>query len=108
MSAQVRQDHSYYWLDVRVKVNGDEEHDLEKPVYLTSSSGNKLEPADTTLAGQPEKKITEMWLRFWLEESDFTGPLKLHLNDGSLTVRNGDGLPRLGSSGNEYFTTSNW
>jgi hypothetical protein len=105
---EVRRDHSFYWLDVRVKMKAGEQHDLTRPVTLETGARAKVEPADTTMTGDSGQPITEIWFRFWLEEADFAGPLNLHLNQGSLRVRKGSGTPALGSSGRKYFTTSHW
>jgi len=106
--AQVRQDHSFYWLDVRVKIRSGEKHDHSKPVFLETQARAKVEPADTTMAGDAKRGTTELWFRFWLEPADFNGPLTLHLNQGALRVRKRSGIPKLGSSGNEFFNTSEW
>jgi len=106
--AQVRQDHSFYWLDVRVKIRKGEKHDYSKPVFLTTPARAKVEPADTTMAGDAKRGTTEVWFRFWLEPADFKGPLTLRMNQGTLRVRKGSDLPKLGSSGSEFFNNSNW
>jgi hypothetical protein len=106
--AHVRQDASFYWLDVYLKVPAGQQHDLSKPVRLVTSAGRELEPADTTLGGTPDSGTTEIWFKFWLESGDWHGPLKLRMNDGALVIRSGSGIPRLGSSRAEYFTTSHW
>ncbi len=106
--AQVIRDHSFYWLDVHLRLNSGEGHDLEKPVRLLTAGGRELEPADTTLSGSAEMPVSELWLRFWLEEQDLEGNLDLRLNDGKLAIRRGNGLPRLGNSGRRYFTSSRW
>jgi hypothetical protein len=106
--AQVRQDQSFFWLDVHLKVLPGESHDLMTPVRLVTSNGRELEPADTTLGGMDGKGTTELWFKFWLESADLEGPLKLRINDGTLVVKSSSGLPALGSSGSEYFTTHRW
>jgi hypothetical protein len=108
VGSQVKKDQSYYWLDVHLKVSPGKAYDLMKPVRLVASSGRELEPADTTLGGKTGEGTTELWFKFWLEPSDFEGPLKLRVNDGSLEIRSGAGIPQLGSSNLEYFTTSGW
>jgi hypothetical protein len=79
-----------------------------KPVRLITGSGRILEPADTTLGGGPDKDTSDIWFKFWLEPSDFEGPMKLQINDGSLIVRSEVGIPSLGSSNLEVFTTHSW
>jgi len=108
VGSQVRKDASFYWLDVRLKVTPGQDHDLMKPVRLVTSTGRELEPADTTLGGTAGQGTTELWFKFWLEAADLEGPLKLRINDGSLVIRSGSGVPRLGSSNAEYFITSRW
>jgi hypothetical protein len=107
-AAQVRSDRGFYWLDLHVQVAPGATHDLMKPVRLITGSGRTLEPADTTLGGGPDKETSDLWFKFWLEPSDFDGPMKLQINDGSLIVRSGAEIPSLGSSNLEVFTTHNW
>ena len=107
-TAQVRSDSGFFWLDLHLKVNEGSSHDLMKPVRLVTGAGRKLEPADTTLGGGPEKGTTDLWFKFWLEPSDFGGPMKLQINDGHLDVRSGTGVPSLGASKREVFPTQNW
>lgn len=104
---QVRliRDHSNYWVDVFLKGAN---HDLQKPVYLETADGRNFEPADTTLSGDEGKGVTELWFRFWLDASDFKGPLKLRLNDGSLVVRSGSGSPVLESGESRVVLTNSW
>ena len=104
----VTRDHSFFWVDVHLKVNPDMTHDLRKPVRLESAAGKKFEPADTTLVGTPGQGTTEIWFKFWLESADLQGPLTLHLNDGKLMVKSRDGVPDLGSSTYRNFTTNHW
>ena len=107
-AVQVKKDRSFYWLDAHLKLRAGETHDLMKPVRLLTSSGREIEPADTTLGGTAGEGTTELWFKFWLEPADFSGPLKLRINDGVLNVRSGSGVPRLGRSGLEVFPTSRW
>jgi hypothetical protein len=104
----VTQDHSYFWVNVHLKVNPGETHDLQQPVRLETSRGTRLEPADTTLVGDDTQAVSEIWLKFWLEAADLQGPLTLHLNGGKLAVKSGNGLPNLGTSSYRNFTTQNW
>lgn len=105
---QVRQDFQNYWVDVHLKLNSGETHDLMKPVRLITSDGRQHEPADTTLGAVTGQETTDLWFKFWLETADLEGPLKLRINDGELVIRSGDGLPSLGASKAEYFTTHRW
>jgi hypothetical protein len=108
VGAQVRKDASFYWLDIHLKVSRGQEHDLMKPVRLATAAGRELEPADTTLGGKTGEGTTDLWFKFWLETADLEGPLTLRINDGTLVIRSGSGVPRLGRSNAEYFTTSRW
>lgn len=108
VGARVKKDQSFFWLDVHLKVLPAESHDLMKPVHLITAQGRELEPADTTLDGTAGKGTTQIWFKFWLESADLDGPLKLRINDGLLVIRSGSGIPALGSSGAEYFTTHRW
>lgn len=108
IGSQVRKDGSFFWLDAHLKVTPGQTHDLSKPVRLITAAGRELEPADTTLGGETGSGTTDLWFKFWLEAADLDGPLKLHINEGSLVIRSGPGIPRLGASNAEYFTTSRW
>lgn len=108
VGAQVKKDQSFFWLDVHLKILPGESHDLMKPVRLFTSDGQELEPADTTLGGTAGTGTTELWFKFWLKPADLAGPLKLRINDGSLVIKSNSGIPALGSSGSEYFTTHRW
>ncbi len=106
--AQVRKDASFYWLDVHLKVTPGQAHDLMKPVRLVTSAGRELQPAETTFGSKTGAETTDLWFKFWLEPADLDGPLKLQINDGSLVIRSGSLIPRLGNSNLEYFTTHRW
>lgn len=108
VGAQVRKDASFFWLDIHLKVTPGQQHDLTKPVRLITAAGRELEPADTTLGGKTGEGTTDLWFKFWLEKVDLAGPLKLRINDGTLVIRSGSGVPRLGRSAAEHFTTSRW
>ena len=104
----VTRDQSYYWLNCHLQVNPGASHDMQKPTRLETANGVMHEPADTTSAGTTEQPITEIWLKFWLEPADLTGPLVLHINDGKLIVKAGNGVPNLGASNSYNFTTNHW
>jgi hypothetical protein len=106
--AHVRRDHSYFWLDLHLKVVPGQSHDLMKPVRLVTPAGRELEPADTTLAGRKETGTTDIWFKFWLEAADLEGPLTLRINDGSLSIKSKPGMPALGSSKEEFFPSNHW
>lgn len=103
----LQRDHSFYWLGLRLERVGDGKHDLTKPVRLVTAAGREVEPADTTMEGNPEEGVSGLGFRFWLEDEDLDGPLGLRLNDGILKVRSGSGQPRI-KDGIRYFTTSRW
>lgn len=104
----VTRDRLYFWIHVRLKVNSGETHDLQKPVTLATASGKILEPADTTFAGSDPLVPSDIWLKFWLESADATGPLKLRINDGELMVKSGSGIPELDGETFRNFTTEQW
>jgi len=108
VAAGLQQDHSYHWLDLRLKVRPGMEHDLKLPVFLETASRPRVEPADTTLAGDVDRPIDEIFLRFWLETGDLDGPIQLHLNEGVLSVRTGNGEPRMSRDGRANFQTRRW
>lgn len=108
VGSQVRQDFQNYWVDIHLKLNPGETHDLMKPVRLITSGGREHEPADTTLGAKTGQETTDLWFKFWLETADLEGPLKLRINDGELIIRSGDGRPSLGATKAEYFTTHRW
>jgi hypothetical protein len=79
-----------------------------KPVALVTQAGREIESADTTLSGDEKGGAQEVWLKFWLDGGDFSGPLTLKINDGKLGIRTQSGAPSLGSSGVRYFVTNHW
>jgi hypothetical protein len=108
IGSQVKKDASFFWVDTHLKVTPGQTHDLSKPVRLITAAGRELEPADTTLGGQTDGGTTDLWFKFWLDSADLNGPLKLRINDGSLVIRSGSGIPQLGEKNLEYFTTCRW
>lgn len=108
VGTQVKQDHSYFWVDVHLEMNSGQKHDLMKPVRLITATGSRLEPAETTLAARERQGTTDLWFKFWLETPEIAGPLKLQINDGELVIKKGSGMPKLGSSGYENFVTQSW
>lgn len=107
-AASLQKDHSYHWLDIRLKIRPGTEHDLQTPVFLETAARPRIEAADTTLAGDIDRPIDEIFLRFWLESGDLDGPVDLHLNGGTLNVRSGSGEPKMGRDGRRHFQTRNW
>lgn len=106
--ASLERDHSFFWLVVYLKQAGPESHDLMKPVALLLADGREIEPAETDLEGDQEHPNSGIGLKFWLEEKDLTGPLRLKLNDGTLTVRKEPGPPPATGDSIRYFNTANW
>ena len=104
----VKRDHSYIWLDLYLKKSGDLDHDLGKPVVLRLADGREVEPADTTIEGSEGQPSQALGLRFWLEAKDFAGPLDLRINDGTLRVRSGSGIPAIPADSSSFFTHRNW
>lgn len=108
VSVAVTRDHGHCWVDIHLQPAGAGAHDWSKPVRLVLGGGRELEAADTRMAGDLARGMTGLWLKFWLENDELRGPLRLRLNDGTLAVKQGDGLPALGMSGRKVFTSSNW
>lgn len=106
-AVQLRRDRSNYWVHIHLKVLPGCRHDLLKPVRLLTSAGRELEPADTALAGEPGS-ATELWYKFWLETADLEGTLALRLNDGTLSIKSGPGLPELASTEETTYPTHHW
>jgi hypothetical protein len=104
----LKRDHSYVWLDLYLKQSGDLPHDLSKPVVLRLADGREIEPANTTIEGDEGQPVQALGFRFWLEEKDFAGSIDLKLNDSSLRVRTGNGLPAIPERDAKFFTTRNW
>jgi hypothetical protein len=106
--AQVTRDSSYRWVELHLRKSGETDHDLSVPVRLLTSDGKEHEPADTTFAGNPQEGFTDIWFKFWLEDSDLKGALNLRINDGELRVKTNSGAPTLGSNGKDVFKSADW
>jgi hypothetical protein len=104
--AALKVDHSFYWLTIHLKREGREPHDLLKPVALILADGRELEPTEFSCI--EEEGYPEIGYRFWLEEKDIPGPIRLKINDGTLTVRKKPGAPPAQTGSVRYFTTANW
>ncbi|MEK7948887.1 hypothetical protein [Luteolibacter soli] len=102
--ASLDKDRSYYWVGVHLERDGREEHDFHKPVALVLADGRELEPAEFS---NTEEDFQSIDYRFWVEEKDMTGPLRMKLNDGTLTIRKKSGPPPVIDS-IRYFNTANW
>jgi hypothetical protein len=107
-AAEVIRDASYYWINLHLKRNGEADHDLQKDVRLVLGDGHELEPADTSLVGSAATGVSDIWLRFWLNEDQLNRPLTLRLNGGSLTVKSTTGQPTLKPNGKRVFTSHRW
>ncbi len=105
-AVSVTRDHGNCWLDVHLRPCGGD-YDWRRPARLILSDGREQAPADTRSVGSPERGMTELWLRFWLETGDLSGPLRLALNGGTLVVKR-EGPPRLAASGPRTFTSTRW
>lgn len=108
VGTQLKKDQSFFWVDVHLKVNSGQTHDLMKPVRLQTAAGHELEPADTTLGGGPDGANSDLWFKFWLDSADIEGPLTLRINDGTLLIKSNSGIPAFGRSNFEYFPTNHW
>lgn len=106
--AMVRQDQSFFWLELHLKHAGGEAHDLQRPVRLVTGNGVRHEPGDTTLAGSREQAVTDMWLKFWLEEEDLKGEITLELNEGVLRVKTRPGAAALDKKGEAVYNRATW
>jgi hypothetical protein len=107
-AVEVTRDHADFWVNVHLKRSGEADHDLEKRLVLETRSGGVMDAAETTLAGDARTGVTGIWLRFWLSEEQLRGPLVLRINDGTLLLKSGDGLPALKPSGTRVFTSHRW
>ncbi len=104
----VTRDQSYYWVNIHLKVNDGVNHDLQKLVFLEVKNGIKLEPADTTFAGNDMATSREIWFRFWLENDQISSPLILHVNDGKLLVKATNNAVNLAEGEARNFTNNSW
>jgi hypothetical protein len=107
-AVKVERDRSFCWLEVHLKKSGEKSHDLLKPVLLRTAKGKSHEPANTTFQGNPEAGFSEIWFKFWIEESELSETLQLRLNDAELCVKSSAGLPALGKNGRAVFRSTNW
>ena len=107
-AAQLARDHSYFWLDLHLVKSGEEDHSKDKPVWLETSGGEKLEAAAVTFGSRNDEGVTEIWYKFWVPEKDFAGPISLHLNDADLTIRSHSGVPSIEEGQTKVFRTKYW
>ncbi|MGJ8642725.1 MAG: hypothetical protein ACSHX9_04895 [Luteolibacter sp.] len=108
VAARVEEDHSRYWLELHLSQNGNEKHDLRKPVRLVTAGGKIHEPGKTTFAGNPEQGFTDIWFSFWLEKADMEKNIELNINDGALKVKSGGDAPNLSNGEDVVFKSSDW
>lgn len=107
-AVRLESDRGYVWLEAHLRKNGNEDHDLEKPVRLITADKTEYEPADTTFAGSPEKGFTDIWFKFWLEKEELEGPLDLKINGGTLKIKTSLTVPELSGDKDTIFKTSDW
>ncbi|MCW1915754.1 hypothetical protein OJ996_19360 [Luteolibacter sp. GHJ8] len=103
----VERSHSNYWLRIFLRSNEGEEIDFMKPLQLVTADGRTHAIAELDREGS-ERAIDTIVLRFWLEEKDFAGPLSLQINDGKLSIRSGDTLPRMADGAFRVFNSTRW
>jgi len=114
VAAEVVADHSNCWLNLHLRIRrGDKDpalqQDLMDSARLITAGGREIKLADSSVLLDVEgESVREIWFKFWLEGQDFSGPLKLRINDGELQVRSGSGQPKLGNSERRNFVTSGW
>jgi hypothetical protein len=108
LGVEVKRDRSFCWLEAHLKVIPGQNHDMEKPVRLVVSGGRQIEPADTTMEGETGGPVDKLWFKFWLDAADMDGPLALRINDGSLSIKAGQGMPTLNDGETRLFTTHHW
>lgn len=106
--AQVKRDRGYRWLDVHLKRVSEKPLDFSTPILLVSGAATEHKPDDITFAGSPEAGFTDIWLKFWLEDSDLEGTLQIHINEGVLNVKTTQGGPELEDGAEQTFKSSNW
>jgi hypothetical protein len=108
IGVQLTRDGGFFWIDTHLKVSPGETHDLQKPVYLTTAEGLRIEPADTVFGGERGPGTTDLWFKFWLRKEQLAGPITLHLNDGKLSIRAKSGRLDLADKQSKYFSTHLW
>jgi hypothetical protein len=107
-AARLERDRSYLWLEIHLRKNGEEDHDMRQPVLLVTADGTEHEPADTTFAGSPEEGFSEIWFKFWLENADVEGKIDLRMNGGTLRVKTNQGTPAFDKDGKAVRRSADW
>jgi hypothetical protein len=108
LGVELCRDHSYYWLTVHVRAREGASLDLSRPARLVVGKEGEVQVADTRLEGSPESGFGEAWFQFWLESGQVSGPLKLGLPKGTLSVKSSGGVPDLENGETRYFSTHRW
>lgn len=108
VGVELRRDHSYYWLTVHVRAKGGASLNLSRPARLVVRKEVDLPLADTRLKGDAESGFREAWFQFWLESNHVSGPLRLGLQDGSLSVKSSGEMPDLSHGKARHYTTQRW
>ena len=107
-AARLEADRSFFWLEVHLKKNGEEDLNLEKQPQLVTAEGVSHAPADSTFAGSPETGFSEIWYKFWLEKKDLEGTLKLKINEGELAVKTSQGVPVVKDGKQKVLRSADW
>ncbi len=107
-AARIVSDRNYKWLEIHLRKNGDKDHDMLQPVLLITADGEKHEPADTTFAGGPEKGFTDIWFKFWLEDTALEEKIDLRMNGGMLRVKTNEGAPDTDKDGKVVLRSTDW
>jgi hypothetical protein len=112
----VERDHANLWLRVFLSPQEGQTMDYLKPIRLTTAAAKQHEPAQMDQMGRVGNNFDpdgtgqaeEVVLSFWLEPTDFNGPLKLELNGGSLLIRSSDTLPKVADGGFRVYNSTRW
>lgn len=107
-ASSLKRDGTYVWLEIHLRKSSEQDHDLRKPVRLVTADGTEHEPADTKFAGAPEKGFTDIWFKFWLEDTDLKGKIDLRMNGGTLRVKRNEGAPTMDKDGTTVIKSSDW
>jgi hypothetical protein len=107
-AVSLKRDGSYAWLEIHLRKNGNQEHDMLKPVRLILADGTEHEPADTRFTGAPGKGFTDIWFKFWLESDDLAGKIDLRMNGGTLRVKANEGTSAMDKKGVAVLRSADW
>lgn len=116
-SANLRRDHSFYWLELQLHLNEDA-NALPEPLELILPDGSAKKPdrvsmegtggIDPTAESPRPAHLTDLGLKFWLEAPELDGPLKLRCGAGTLTVRSRNAAPDLEDGDETTFHHHRW